>query len=299
MKFDKNAKNMLTSYKMRLHKGFVIAVNMFKGGVGKTTLTQLIANILASKGYKVLVLDGDPQTNLSNKLERQYDLDRQGKNTLYEAVVNMSFEDCITPITENLHIVLGSKQMSRFTKVLRQMWRDSGFSDDGEKVYWELFDYMMKNDGLREQYDFILLDTIPTVSEYTDNVYLASDYLIIPTQTEQDSVDNLSSTINDYYEVLKEENGNIEILGVVAYLVNNKQVTGKEILEELREDYKDLVFDSVIKDMGVVKRWGREGLNLAIPYGKIANQMYEEVVDEMLDRLEEKTSRKIKLDVGA
>ena len=54
--------------------GYVIAINMFKGGVGKSTLTQLMADILSARGFKVLVIDVDPQGTVTKKFQRQYDL---------------------------------------------------------------------------------------------------------------------------------------------------------------------------------------------------------------------------------
>lgn len=273
-------------------KGYVLAIHMFKGGVGKSTLTQLMADILSAKGFKVLVIDVDPQGTVTKKFQRQYDIDVLGRNTLFEAVINMSFDDCITPVKENLDVILGSEQMSRFSKVLRDMWKSTGFTDEGEEIFWNLFNYMIQNDELKSKYDFIIFDTIPTVSEFTDNVYVASDFLVIPTQTEQDSLDNLHNTIENYQEAVKEINTDLEILGIVPYLVDTRLKTGQELLVELKEEYKDLVYDHVVKDKGVVRRWGREGLNKAIPHSKKPYEMYMNIVDETLLRLEKITGNK-------
>lgn len=273
--------------------GYVIAINMFKGGVGKSTLTQLMADILSAKGFKVLVIDVDPQGTVTKKFQRQYDLDVMDKTTLFEAVVNMSFLNSISNVKENLDIILGSEQMSRFTKILRDMWRSTGFTDEGEEIFWNLFNYMIKNDDLRSHYDFILFDTIPTVSEFTDNVYVASDFLIIPTQTEQDSIDNLHSTVNNYQYAVKEINENLEILGIVPYLVDTRLKTGQELLIELKEDFKDLVYENVVSNKGVIQRWGREGLNRSIPHSKNAYQMYVNIANETLQRLEKVTGKSL------
>ena len=273
--------------------GYVIAINMFKGGVGKSTLTQLMADILSARGFKVLVIDVDPQGTVTKKFQRQYDLDVMDKTTLFEAVVNMSFLNSISNVKENLDIILGSEQMSRFTKILRDMWRSTGFTDEGEEIFWNLFNYMIKNDDLRSHYDFILFDTIPTVSEFTDNVYVASDFLIIPTQTEQDSIDNLHSTVNNYQYAVKEINENLEILGIVPYLVDTRLKTGQELLIELKEDFKDLVYENVVSNKGVLQRWGREGLNRSIPHSKNAYQMYVNIANETLQRLEKVTGKSL------
>lgn len=275
--------------KLKDRNGKIVTVNMFKGGVGKTTLTQLTGTILAEKGYKVLLADCDPQETLTNKIYRQFDgFDRDSAGSFYDGLVNFSFKECINHVTENLDIIVSSKQMANFSRLLRDMWKETGLTDEGESVYWDLFRRIFEEDNLRAEYDFILIDTIPTVSDFTDNCYIASDYLLVPTQTEQDSVDNLPSTIYDYTEVAKELNGKLEVLGIVPYLVDTKMVSGKEILEELREEYEGLVFDSVIENRGVVKRWGREGVDTTIPYGKITMKMYEKVADEIVSRIESK-----------
>ncbi|EMF0336533.1 AAA family ATPase [Enterococcus faecium] len=277
----------------KLNLGYVMAINMFKGGVGKSTLTQLMADILSAMGFKVLVIDVDPQGTVTKKFQRQYDLDVIGRMTLFDAVINMSFKESITNIKENLDIVIGSEQMSRFTKVLRDMWRSTGFSDEGEEIFWNLFNYMINNDDLRSQYDFVLFDTIPTVSEFTDNVYVASDFLVIPTQTEQDSIDNLHSTVNNYRTAVKEVNSNLEILGIVPYLVDTRLKTGKELLTELQEEYGDMVYSNVVNDKGVVRRWGREGLDKSIPHSKKTYQMYVNIAVETLERLEKVTGENL------
>ncbi|WP_256958476.1 MULTISPECIES: ParA family protein [Vagococcus] len=273
--------------------GKIITINMFKGGVGKTTLTQMLGTLLSDKGYKVLIIDCDPQETLTNKIFRQFEgFDRHKAGSFYDGLVDLSFKNCINEVTENLDIIVGSKKMASFSQLLRDMWKESGLTEEGEKVFWDLFRYIFEADDIRSQYDFILIDTIPTVSDFTDNCYIASDYLLVPTQTEQDSVDNLNSTIYDYTDVAKEINNDLQVMGIVPYLVDNKLKTGKDVLEELKDEYEDLIFENVITDSGVVKTWGREGVKYSIPYGRIAKKMYDNVADEFIARFNEMEKKK-------
>lgn len=274
--------------------GYVITINMSKGGVGKSTLTQLLADIYSSMGFRVLVIDADPEATVTKKMQRQHDtLDVVDKMTIFDGITKLSFKEVVVPIKENLDIVLGSNEMARFGKILRQMWRETGFTDEGEAIFWDLFNYIIRNDNLRSQYDFILFDTIPVFGEFSDNVYVASDFIVFPTLAEQDSLDNLANSVLNYRAAISDLNDNLQVLGIVPYLMDRRLASGVELLEEMKEEYGDLVFENIIQSRGVVRRWGREGLDQKIPHSKKAYKMYIDVAYELLLRLEKITGKKI------
>lgn len=268
---------------MKTKNGKVITINLFKGGVGKSTLVQMFGTILAEKGYKTLLVDTDPQANLTNKLLRMYDsLDLRNKKTIWNAIKDHSFLDSIEEITENLSIVSGDWEMANLIDYVIDLSNQTGNKDS---MYF-MYDYMINNDQLREKFDFIIFDTIPTTTVYTNNCLVASDYLIMPTQTEQDSIDNLVRMI-DYAELIKRNyNNDLNIEGIVAYLIDiNDKTTAVSLLDELYADYPTLMFKNYIKDSRVVKRWGREGLTRHKPYDKVIRDMYVTVVEEFLERM--------------
>lgn len=268
---------------MENRNGKVITINLFKGGVGKSTLVQMFGVILSEMGYKVLLVDTDPQGNLTNKLLRMYDtLDLRDKKTIWNVIEEHSFLDSIEEVTDELSIVAGDWQMANLIDYVIDLSSKSGNKDS---MYY-MYDYMINNDRLREKYDFIIFDTIPTTTVYTNNCLVASDYLIMPTQTEQDSIDNLVRML-DYASLIKRNyNTNLKIEGIVAYLIDvADKTTAVSLLEELYEEYPDLMFKNYIKDSRVVKRWGREGLTRHKPYDKVVKDMYLTVVEEFLERM--------------
>lgn len=263
--------------------GKVLTINLFKGGVGKSTLVQMFGTILAEKGFKTLVIDTDPQANLTNKLLRMYDsLDLRNKKTVWDAIENHTFLDSIEEVTDNLSIVAGDWQMANLIDYVIDLSNQTGNKDS---MYY-MYDYMINNDQLRDKFDFIIFDTIPTTTVYTNNCLAASDYLVMPTQTEQDSIDNLVRMIEYARLIKKDYNEGLHIEGIVAYLIDvTDKTTAVSLLNELYEDYPELMFNNYIKDSRVVKRWGREGVTKHKPYDKVIRDMYLAVVEEFLERM--------------
>lgn len=261
----------------------IITVNLFKGGVGKSTLTQLLAIQLAEKGFKTLIIDVDPQANLTKKVLRSFpDLDLTSVDTkyFYDSISSGTFDNNATRVTKNLDIIPGNWSTVDVEQLIFNDMINQESLDPSFLTYRDI----VENSTIKVNYDFIIFDTIPTTTTLSNNCICASDYLLIPTQTEQDSLDNLTQMI-DFTEYLKESyNPNLEVLGIVPYLVD-RSATSKNLLSEIYDDYGDTVFRTHIKNSGVVKRWGTTGITYDRPYDKVNYSMYENITSELVERI--------------
>ncbi len=198
-----------------------------KGGVGKTTMTRELGCYLAhDKGLKTLLVDCDSQGNLSKSF-----FDQPGKG-LYEAVT----EDEINfqRISDNLEILSGSIYLSLLEKQLIGEF-------DGYLKFKELFE---KEEF--ESYDFILLDTPPSLGILTGNALAAADHLVMPITASQYALQGASDLLETMEKIRRSLNPTLYALGVVLNSYNPVTLIGRELKAELTGFFGETCFDTVI-----------------------------------------------------
>lgn len=257
-------------------EAIVVTLANFKGGVGKSTLNSIIAYIATEKyGLKVLQIDSDPQMNLTNKMYRTYkNVSVPAKKSFMDGIRTENLKDSITIVNDNLSIIEGEWDLALLTDhIHKKLNADADFY---------LYDYLIK--PLKKEYDLILFDVIPTTTSFTNNCIVASDYAVMPTQTEEDAYDNTKTYI-DYLITMKEDyNPKLELVGIVPYLVANDSVDIK-LLRKYQEEYPEITFNNLIKRSARVKTWGLEGISDYKPYDKRTLDMYDLVFQEMIERI--------------
>lgn len=153
----------------------------FKGGTGKTSICFQVASHLAMMGYKVLAIDADPQAHLSVSLG----ILKEDNLTLYDLICcNQSVEKIIKNIYEGLDCIPSNLSLTRLETELTNMPRRE------ERIKIEL-------DALQDQYDFIFIDTNPTISLLNRNILYFSDILNIVCETQPYSLNGLKLLIED------------------------------------------------------------------------------------------------------
>lgn len=209
-----------------------------KGGVSKTTTTSNLATKISESGYKVLMLDLDPQASLtiSAGLEPE-SLEKTITDVLisFRGSKKLPITEVIIPLTENLHIVPSIIDLSVADNLLHnEMSRETVL----KKSLRPVMDY----------YDFIFVDCPPALGLLSINALVASDYVIVPCSTEYlayRGLNLLNQTINDVIENL---NPGLKIYGVIATM-HTRTTHAKEILEMLDDDFKDLLIGIVPKSV--------------------------------------------------
>ena len=246
----------------------VISFGNHKGGVAKTTTTASVGSILASKGYKVLVIDLDAQANLTVSL-----LKEEPENSIYYALTGKTPELPIVPVTDNLSIVPASLQLA-----VAEMELTAAISR--ERILVELLE------KVKPDYNFILIDCPPSLGLLTLNAFTASNEIIIPLVAEVLPFKGLTMINNFISQVQHRLNKEAHISGILLTRWEATKLT-KEIESRLRDQLGDLVFSVKIRKNIKVAEAPLESKNI-VDFDPKCNgaQDYRTFTEELLDRFE-------------
>lgn len=244
----------------------VIALSNHKGGVGKTTSTVNIGAGLSMHGKKVLLIDMDPQANLSQCFGIQ-----EPEYTIYGSLVG---EYDLKPyeVREHLHVVpstldLAGAEVELASKIAR------------ETILKKLVD------KVREEYDYILLDCAPSLGLITINAFAATDEIYIPLQAQFLALHGLDKLM-DIVELVRENiNPNLHISGVFTTQFDGRKVLNRDIADLVNEHFKDKVFTTVIRDNVTLAEAPSHWQDI-FSYNAKSNgaQDYAALVEEILER---------------
>lgn len=207
----------------------VISLLNHKGGVGKTTSTISIGAALVQLGKRVLLLDLDPQANLTLSLG----IPRQ-KHTIYEALRGEG-ELAPVKVKENLDVVPSTLDLSGAEM---ELINEAG----REFILRELFE------PLQTEYDYILIDCPPSLGLLTLNALTSSDHVIIPLQTEFLALQGLTKIKQVVDKVRFRLNKKLTIAGVVATMYDNRKVLNRDVVDTIRKYFGDKVFETLVRD---------------------------------------------------
>jgi chromosome partitioning protein len=210
-------------------KAKVIAFTNQKGGVAKTTTTLNLAAAFVESGHRTLCVDLDPQANLT--MSQGIDPDTL-ESSMYDVLVHhISIREVIRKREVDVacaSIDLAGAEIAMSTMIGRERSLKKAI------------------EPIKEDYDFIFIDTPPSLGLLTINALTASDKVIVPVQCEYLSMRGLIQLQNTLAMVREELNPDIEIEGILPTLVDNRTVHAKEAIEILEENFGDRVFASRI-----------------------------------------------------
>lgn len=211
------------------HMGKIISLLNHKGGVGKTTSAINIGAGLVELGKKVLLIDLDPQANLTLSLG----IPRQPV-TIYEA---MRGESELAPFTvkEGLDVVISVLDLSGAEM---ELINEAG----REFILRELFE------PVKDEYDYIIIDCPPSLGLLTLNALTSSDYVIIPLQTQFLALQGLAKIKQVVQKVKLRLNKRLQIGGVIATMYDNRKVLNRDVVETIKKYFGPLVFNTLIRD---------------------------------------------------
>lgn len=257
------------------NEGTIILNNYFKGGVGKSKLSTMFAYLSNKLNLKVLMIDKDLQATLTKDLAKTFSFS-EPRISFYEGLKKGNLSQSIVKLTDNLDLIPGTFDLMLLPKLTRS------WTFERESKLLATLLQPIKND-----YDLIIIDTVPTPGVYTNNAIVASDYVMIPLQAEEESTNNIQNYISYLIDLQEQFNPNLDMIGFVPYLVNTESATIKANLEELYQEHEEdnLVFKNIIKRSDKISTWSKNGITEHKSYDKKVLTMYEAVFFEMLDRI--------------
>ncbi len=253
----------------------VICIANQKGGVGKTTTAATLAQGLSEYHKHILLIDWDPQASLTISMGLDPEnLKLTGYNALASTIrgkTNPSLQDVIIH-TSNSAIDLVPANVE-----LSQAELDLVNAQKRELVLKEMVQ------GVRQSYDFILVDCLPGLGLLTINALCASDSILIPVQCEYYALEGLTQLVNTIKLVKDNLNPNLTIEGVLLTMADFRTNLTKEVIKEARDYFKEKVYNTVIpRNIRLTEAPGF-GKPIAL-YDKesLGAQKYEELSKEIL-----------------
>lgn len=210
----------------------IISLVNQKGGVGKTTTAINLATYLAEAGKFVLLVDLDPQGNASSGLGFNI---REMSKSLYHAMIGQEHpKNVIFKTTMTGHDLMPSSQDLAGAGI------ELVHMDNRE---FKLYDVLRQ---IRTDYDYIIIDSPPSLGLLTINGLVASDEVLIPVQTEYYALEGLSQLLETINLVRENLQPDLKVMGAVLTMYDRRNRLARQVVREMRDHFPGHVFDSVI-----------------------------------------------------
>jgi chromosome partitioning protein len=246
----------------------IISITNQKGGVGKTTTSQSMAIGLNKKGYKVLLIDLDPQANLSYSLGANTE-----QSTIYEVLkkeieIKQSIQSTGSVDIIPSNILLSGAELE-FTKTGRE--------------------YLLKEvlNSIKNTYEYIIIDTPPALSILTVNAFTASNKLIIPMGADVFSLQGAGQLNNTINQVKRYCNNDLKVAGILLTRYNPRTILSKDITSTIQNNIavqlETKVFNSYIRSSVSIQEAQTQQANI-LEYAPNATAQvdYAKFVDEFI-----------------
>lgn len=251
----------------------VISITNQKGGVAKTTSAINIAYFIAKTGRRVLLLDFDPQGNATsglgvdkNELENTMADVISGDANLKDILIDTGYKGLklapATPVLANTEVELANVK-GRFTRLKNAI------------------------DTVREDFDYVIIDSPPSLSLLTVNGFIASNYLILPVQAEFYAMEGLGQLLESMKLVKKGMNPELNLLGVLPTMVDSRTTLSGQVYEEIKKFFPGKVFETPVPRNIRLAEAPSHGVPVGV-YDRFSkgSRAYKAVAKEIISRIE-------------
>jgi chromosome partitioning protein len=245
----------------------IIAFANQKGGVAKTTTTLNLGVAFSERGHRVLLIDLDPQGNLTMSQGLNPDSIEQ---SMFDVLVHrLPLEQVIEHREVDIavsSIDLAGAELALSSQIGRERALEKALAN------------------IRDRYDYILIDTPPSLGLLTINAFVAAAGVIVPVQTEYLSLRGLVQLENTLAMVRENLNPKVEIIGIVPTMYDRRLTHSREADEILRENFGDLVYNTRIRKTIRFAEAPVKGISVLAyePQGDAA-ELYRDLAKEVLD----------------
>ena len=209
----------------------IICITNQKGGVGKTTTAVNVSYYLAKSKFRVLLIDIDPQGNSTSGLG----IDKSTlKKSMTELMVDQaSFSEIIVKTKyKNLDLAPTTPELSNAEVEMTKL--DSRFTILKKRLKF-----------IQDSYDYIIIDSPPSLSLLTVNAMISSNFLLLPVQTKFYALEGVAQLLESM-KLVKKVNPDLKLLGVVATMFDRRTSLSTRVLAEIQKYFKSKVFETVI-----------------------------------------------------
>lgn len=249
-------------------KRIVFAIQ--KGGVGKTSSTVAIAEILAATGHRVLVVDFDSQGNATKMLTKNSIYQYTG-HTIMEAVRSGEASPYILNVKDGLDLIPADDYLATFSRFIYTTKVENPFSTLKRLL-----------EPVEGRYDFVFVDVGPSLGDQMINAIVYADHIIIPIDTGDLSLDAMVRFIEFVDESRAEGHTKAVISGILLTMRDSRSRYERDISEGTRRAYGDLVFNSEIRRRVKIKEMSSYGVDVT----EESMSDYVALAEEILDRLQ-------------
>ena len=244
----------------------IIAFANNKGGSGKTTSCSNIGCALSKMGKKVLLIDGDMQLNLTLSLfdeEKALDYASNGKNIYTAIKEEKDLSDFVVSTDyEGLDIIPSTSLMSSVEFDLFSKWQR-------ELILRKCLEAIRA----RGYYDYILIDSPPTLGGWVMNIMCASDFVVIPVEASPWGLFGLANMF-DFINKVREISPRLEVMGIMVTKADERKKYFKETLNALRESDVARVFENFVKVDSTIE-WSQDNSKPVVAYKKYSRSAIE------------------------
>lgn len=265
--------------------GKVIILANQKGGVGKTTSTSMICNVITTPTFnkKVLLIDWDLQRNSTILAGKTY-----GTN-FPQSVMKSAFEGDlragIVSLNENLDFIAGEKDTRIFSDNLVEMY------PKGTKnyMYNRTFYFKKLLDEVRYNYDYVFIDVPPSTDLKVDNLMVCADYTVIVQETQPFSYEGSVDIVFEYLATLAEDFGsevNFEVAGVLPVLLQTTSNLHDKIVKKTYDKFgRQFTFSTNIKSYQRLQLYAENGIEVIDYHDRRVFAVFADVFTELEERI--------------